>query len=133
MKQDHQPRVLYYVAWVAALACLALIARRARPARLRSAQVTAVLPGDPPVASVALAYGGGLPPISAIIDVRGRAGGGSATVEGQQRFVELPLAGPPEPAYDVSVTTYYRVLGALRSDTRVFPGPAAPAQHAATV
>ncbi len=105
----------HYFLWGAAIGILAgLLAYVVRPARLRSASVTAVAPGTPPVASIALRYDHGLPPISVIVDVQGRSGnGGSTTIDGLQRFVEIPIAGPPDNSYRVTATATYQLLGRL--------------------
>lgn len=107
--------------WSILLVFLGGLALQTRPARLRSARVTAVTPGTPPIASVALTYGSGTAPVSVIVDVRGRDGnGGSATIDGQQRFVELPLVRAPQSGYAVVATAFYRVFGMLWVSTREF-------------
>src|SRR5262245_40786040 len=87
-----------------------------RPARLTSAKVTAIMQGVPPTASVALTYGAGAMPARVIVDVADAAGeGGSATVEGDQMFLEIPLSGAPSRSYRVTATATYRVLGRLHT------------------
>jgi hypothetical protein len=104
----------YFIRGAALGILTGVLAYFTRPARLRSASVTAVAPGTPPVASVALRYGHGLPPISVIVDIQGRGGnGGSATIDGLQRFVEIPIAGPPDDSYHVTATATYQLLGRL--------------------
>src|SRR5437867_1005245 len=98
-----------------------LLALLVRPARLRAARVTAVIGGAAPLAGVALTYGQGVPPLSVIVDVRGSAGGaGSATVDGRQQYVEVPIAGALGDICVVTATASYRVLGALRVSVREF-------------
>jgi hypothetical protein len=108
--------------WGAGLALLAgAIARWARPARLTMASVTAVTPGAPPTASVVLNYTIGAMPARVIVDVAGDGGdGGSATVDGAQQLLEVPLTGIPSRNYRVTVTASYRVLGRLFTTVRDF-------------
>ena len=112
-----------YFFWGSALALLASgLVRWLRPAFLLGAKVTAVTPGDPPIASIALTYGAGLAPASVIVDLRNRDGsGGSATVEGRQMFLEVPLAGATDADYRITTTATYRVLGRPRTVLREFP------------
>jgi hypothetical protein len=99
--------------WCGGLALLAGVAARwVRPARLASARVTAITPAAPPAASVALTYGLGAMPARVIVDVADEVGGGgSATVEGDQLFLDVPLIGEPSRDYRVTATATYRVLG----------------------
>jgi hypothetical protein len=99
--------------WCGGLALLGGLATRwLRPARLTSANVTAITPGAPPTASVALAYSAGALPVRMIVDVADTAGGGgSATVDGDQLFLDVPLIGTPSRDYRVTTTATYRVLG----------------------
>src|SRR5262245_10163886 len=92
--------------WSAGLAALAgAVALALRPARLLAAKVTAITPGSPPVANVMLAYGPGLAPASVIVDVLERDGnGGSATIDGTQLFLEIPLSGALSSSYSVTAT-----------------------------
>jgi hypothetical protein len=115
VKGDQSLHLKHYFLYGAALGILTgVLAYFTRPARLRSAGVTAVAPSTPPVASIALRYGHGLPPISVIVDVQGRGGnGGSATIDGLQRFVEIPIVGPPDDSYRVTATVTYQLLGRL--------------------
>ena len=112
-----------YFLWGGALGLLASgLVRWLRPAFLLGAKVTAVTPGEPPTASVALTYGAGLAPASVIVDLRNRDGsGGSATVEGRQIFLEVPLAGATDADYHIVTTATYRVLGRPRTVVREFP------------
>jgi len=112
-----------YFFWGSALALLASgLVRWLRPAFLLGAKVTAVTPGDPPIASIALTYGAGLAPASVIVDLRNRDGsGGSATVEGRQMFLEVPLIGATDADYRITTTATYRVLGRPRTVLREFP------------
>src|SRR5262249_27099040 len=98
-----------------------LLALLVRPARLRTARVTAVAGQRAPVAGVTLAYGQGVAPLSVIVDGRSRAGAaGSATIDGRQQFVEVPIAGRTDGGYVVTATVSYRVLGALRTKVYEF-------------
>ena len=99
--------------WCGGLALIGGVAIRwLRPARITSAQVTAITPGDPPTASVTLAYGAGALPARMIVDVADAVGGGgSATVDGDQMFLDIPLIGAPSRDYRVTTTATYRVLG----------------------
>lgn len=101
-----------WIAAVVALVALGAVIAGARPARLRSARVTHVSGGNPPCASIALAYGPGARPPCVVIDVSGAHGTtGSATVGGDQEFIEAPLAGKAGGPYRVDVTAVYRVAG----------------------
>jgi hypothetical protein len=112
-----------YFFWGSVLALLASgLVRWLRPAVLLSARVTAVTPGDPAIASVALAYSAGLAPASVIVDLRDRDGScGSATVEGRQMLLEVPLLGATDMDYRIMTTVTYRVLGRPRTVVREFP------------
>ena len=97
------------------------VARRMWPARLTLARVTAITPGAPPTASVVLTYSFGAMPARVIVDVANDAGsGGSATVDGDQLFLEVPLIGAPAPDYRVTATATYRLLGRLFTVVRRF-------------
>jgi hypothetical protein len=108
--------------WCGGLALLAwVVARGVRPARLTSAKVTAITPGGPPTASVALTYGAGVIPARVIVDVADEAGsGGSATVDGEQMFLDVPLTGAPSGSYRVTTTATYRLLGRPLTVVREF-------------
>jgi hypothetical protein len=108
--------------WSAGLALLAGAAAMAfRPARLIVARVTAITPGSPPLASIALAYGPGLAPASLIVDVLDRGGnGGSATIAGAQLFLELPLSGPLTTDHRITTTATYLLLGRPLTVVREF-------------
>jgi hypothetical protein len=108
--------------WISGLAALLGAAALAfRPARLLGARVTAVTPGSPPVASVALAYGPGLAPSSVIVDVLDSDGnGGSATIGGAQLFLEIPLSGALRSRRRVTATATYLLLGRPLTVVREF-------------
>lgn len=108
--------------WCGGFALLAgALARWMRPARLTSARVTAIMQGVPPTANVALTYGAGATPARVIVDVVDAAGeGGSATVEGDRIFLDVPLSGAPSGSYRVTTTATYRVLGRLHTVVREF-------------
>lgn len=98
---------------IGVLAAAALIAG-ARPARLRLARVTHVRAATPPVASIALRYARGARPQCVVLDVAGAHGAaGSATISGDQEFVELPLAGVPGAPYRIDATLAHRIGGFL--------------------
>jgi hypothetical protein len=93
-----------------------------RPAPLKSARVTVVTSGDPPTASVALRYGAGAVPARVIVDLASDTGGsGSATVDGKQMFLEVPLVDAPSDRYRITTTATYRVAGRLHIVVRDFP------------
>jgi hypothetical protein len=108
--------------WCGGLALLAgLVARWVRSAQLTSARVTTITPGAPPSANVALTYGTGAMPARMIVDVADAVGGGgSATVDGDQMFLDIPLTGAPSRNYRVTVTATYQVLGRLHTVVREF-------------
>lgn len=103
-----------------ALALLGVALWHGRPARLRSVGLVAVLPGTPPRARLALDYGVGARPRSVILDVEGPRGSGSATVEGDQAIVEVPISGEIDAHCRITATTGYRVLGRLYEQVDVF-------------
>jgi hypothetical protein len=84
---------------------------RARPAPIASARVTAVTPGSPPVAHVALSYAPGARPVSVIIDVAGQGCAGSATLDGLTLYADLPLVGQLTEPLHVHTAAVYRILG----------------------
>lgn len=93
-----------------------------RPSQLLSAKVTSISSGSPPVANVALLYGAGLPPVNVILDIHNESGTmGSATIDGQQLFVDVPLSNAPPDGCAVSATVTYRRFGRLHNKTFVFP------------
>jgi hypothetical protein len=56
-----------------------------------------------------------------IVDIAGRNGSsGSATVDGDHIFVEVPLADTLGDSYRVTATATYRVLGKARTVVREF-------------
>ncbi len=98
---------------IGVLATAALIVG-ARPARLRLARVTHVSAATPPVASISLLYARGARPQCVVLDVTGSYGAtGSATIGGDQEFVEAPLAGVPGGPYRIEATLAYRIGGFL--------------------
>lgn len=103
-----------------ALVLLGVVARRVRPARLRDAGLISVTPGTPPVARLALEYGPGARPVSVIVDIEGANGRGSATVNGTERLVEVPLVGAAGGEYRIVVTPSYRILGRAYTTADVF-------------
>ena len=108
--------------WCGGLVMLGWVAARwLRPAQITSAKVTAITPGAPPTASVALAFSAGALPLRMIVDVADTAGGGgSATVDGDQLFLDIPLIGTPARDYRVTTTATYRVLGRPHTVVRQF-------------
>lgn len=95
--------------------------RWVRPAQLAAAKVTSLTPGTPPTASVVLTYGIGAMPARVIVDLADDAGnGGSATVDGDHVFVEVPLIGALTRTYRITITAAYRVLGHLFTVVREF-------------
>ena len=108
--------------WSGGLALLTgTVVRWIRPAQLSSARVTAITPGAPPTASVALTYGIGAMPARVIVDIADDAGGGgSATADGAHVFLDVPLIGAPSRNYRITITATYRVLGRLFSVVREF-------------
>jgi len=98
--------------WGGALALLAAVARLSLPARLLDARVTSVVPGHPAYANVVLRYGSGAIPTCVIVDVAERDGsGGSATVEGRDMFLEVPVVGDVRAGCQVTTTATYQVFG----------------------
>jgi hypothetical protein len=107
---------------IGVLAVAALIAG-ARPARLRLARVTHVSTAPPLLASVSLLYTRGARPQFVILDITGAHGAtGSATISGDQEFVETPLAGVPGGPYQIAATLAYRIGGFLTLRYASFAG-----------
>lgn len=82
-----------------------------RPAKVRNAKVTTVSPGNSPIASVALMYGAGVRPTSLIVDIFLQNGDGSATIGGDQLFVDIPLIGSSNMHRYLVTTATYHILG----------------------
>jgi len=101
--------------WAGATALLAgVVARWIRPARLLDTRITAITPGAPPTASVVLSYARGAMPARVIVDIADRDGNrGSATIDGERMFVEVPLDGMLANSQRITTTATYRVLGML--------------------
>lgn len=115
-------RTKRYLVWGGALAMLGAAAI-ARPARLVSARLSALTPGAPPTANITLVYGSGALPVSVIVDVYDRnGGGGSATIPGAQLFVEIPISGNLAGDYRLTVTATYRLMGRPWTRVREFEG-----------
>ncbi|MGQ9549113.1 MAG: hypothetical protein ACUVSY_08655 [Roseiflexus sp.] len=103
----------YWIAIGIGIAVATLITG-ARPARLRLARVTHVSNGTLPVASIALRYARGARPRVAVLDIVGAQGAtGSASIPGDQEFVEVPLTGNLDRPYRIDATLVYRVGGFL--------------------
>ena len=116
-----------YLFWGGALALLGGALAALRPALVLAAKVTAVTPGNPSTASVVLSYGSGTTPTSVIVDVYGQDGsGGSATVKGEQMFLEVPIFGVLGGEYRITTTASYRLLGLLWTSVREFTGSLPP-------
>jgi hypothetical protein len=113
--------------WVAigiGVAAAAALISGARPARLRLARVTHVSNSTPPVAIMTLRYARGARPRVAVLDVIGAQGAtGSASIPGDQEFVEVPLAGNPGGPYRIDATLTYRVGGFLLVRKATFADP----------
>lgn len=103
-----------------ALALLGMAVRRGRPAPLQRVHIVAVMPGSPPIARLTLKYGAGARPQSVILDVEGPRGAGSATIEGRQEVVDVPIVGEPGSQPHITATAAYRVLGRLHEQVQVF-------------
>lgn len=104
----------------AGLAVGVLIGLALRPARVREARVLRRNDGQPARIEVGLEYESGLRPVSVVVDVKGEAGSGSATVAGAQSFVEVLVQGSADGPQHVTTTAAYRILGVLRTDVRQF-------------
>jgi hypothetical protein len=110
------------VVWSSAVALFAIgYLRWMRPARLTAVRITSLTSDTPPTASVVLTYGVGAMPARVIVDLADDGGnGGSATVDGDQMFLDVPLIGAPAHHYRVTITATYRVLGRLLTVMREF-------------
>src|SRR5262245_26308418 len=116
-------RTKHYLFLGGILALLGGAVARLRPALLLTAKVTALTLDTPPTAGVALRYGSGSAPVSLIVDVYDQDGnGGSATIPGDQLFLEVPLIGAFGGSYRLTTTATYRLLGRPWTNVREFTG-----------
>lgn len=113
-------RLTQGAASLAALGTVGWLVWRARPARLERVQITAITPGDPPVAHLAIAYGPGARPICTIIEIQSPHATGSATVNGITLFAAIPLDGSPDGPFAIQATGYYRAYGFTQEIRRQF-------------
>lgn len=103
------------LAFGAAIALAATIsATQLRRTILHDARVTAVTPGEPAIAHVALDYGPGPRPQAVIIDVFCAEGVGSATIDGIGRFIDIPLINTVNERRLIQVTILDRRLGRVQ-------------------
>ncbi|NOK60629.1 MAG: hypothetical protein GFH27_549297n228 [Chloroflexi bacterium AL-W] len=80
-------------------------------AQIRSATITSITFDNLPVASVAITYTRGMPPVSVIIDIiENDKSKGSTTIGGKQLFVDIPLHAPVHLPYCLVTTAYWRSL-----------------------
>jgi hypothetical protein len=97
---------------IVASSFLAALAQTQRPARLQSAQLSAVSSGKPRLAYVSLQYGLGLLPTSVVLEVRDSAErGGCVTIAGEQLFVEIPVSEDLDQQVLITAITTYRFCG----------------------
>jgi hypothetical protein len=95
-----------------ALACaVGWAITRSRPAGLASARVTAITPGNPSIAHLALTYRAGGRPISQILTLTSGPATGSTTVNGLTLYADVPLHGQPRGPWAISCTGVYRDFG----------------------
>ena len=99
---------------------LAAAAWSQRPGRVRNATLTQVEGSLPPRVEVLLDYTGGTRPASVIVDIRSPRGTGSATTDGDDDLVVVPLTDVLGEAHTIEITTSSRVFGRLRTDRRSF-------------
>lgn len=104
----------------ALLVFIAVAVLMRRTARVHGARVVHVEDGHVPVAEVALTYSAGPRPMSVIVDLRGAGGSSSATVEGDEDMVQIPLAGPLGERYTIDVTASSRIMGRTVARQRSF-------------
>ena len=98
-------------AWAAIAGLLAVLGWQSRPVALHDARVTAVTPGNPPLAHVAILYASGARPVSTIISVESATCTGSATIAGITMYVDIPLVGTPTTPLVVTTHAVYRSFG----------------------
>jgi hypothetical protein len=91
-----------------------------RPARLISARVSAISPGNPPIAHLNVNYAAGTLPVSMIAELGNPTAGGSVTLDGVTRYADIPLYGQPTQTFVVHTTAIYRRLGHTISIQRSF-------------
>lgn len=98
---------------IGALGVAGAVVVRGRTARLRGATARNVATTPYALVAVALRYSAGPRPSRVIIDVRSGQSSGSATVEGEEDDVEIPLDGPMSVPLAITVTASTRVWGRL--------------------
>ena len=98
--------VVGVVAWVGWRAC---------PRGLQHARVTAISPGDPPIAHVAVSYAPGARPVSLVVNILGASCTGSVTITGITMFADIPLIGAPVARLTIGTTAIYRSFGRMLS------------------
>jgi hypothetical protein len=102
---------LQWIALGTTLAAIGVAAIAARPARLATLRVSAITPGSPPIAHVALTYQPGTRPVSLIIDITNHSGSGSITLSGQTFYCAVPLSTIHTEQQQIATTAYYRTIG----------------------
>ena len=82
-----------------------------RQAHIQQATITSITSDNLPVASVAITYTRGMPPVSVIIDIiENDRSKGSTTIGGKQLFVDIPLHASIDKSYNIVTTAYWRSL-----------------------
>jgi hypothetical protein len=102
---------LQWIALGTTLTAIGVAAIAARPARLATLRVSAITPGSPPIAHVALTYQPGSRPVSLIIDITNARGSGSITLNGQVLYCAVPLSTIRTEQQFIATTAYYRTIG----------------------
>jgi hypothetical protein len=102
---------LQWIALGTTLTAIGVAAIAARPARLATLRVSAITPGSPPIAHVALTYQPGTRPSSLVIDITNDSGSGSITMNGQTLYCAVPLSTIRTEQQLIATTAYYRTIG----------------------
>ena len=91
-----------------------IVYARGRTATVRGATVTQVATAPFAQAEVALTFSAGARPNRMIIDLRSGESSSSATIEGDEESVRIPLTGALGNQADVTITAATRAFGRLR-------------------
>jgi hypothetical protein len=83
-------------------------------------RVTAITPGTPQIAHVALSYSPGIRPVGLIIDVKTESGSGSITLDGLTLYCDILLHASGSGQQQIATTAFYRSIGVTTQRTQQF-------------
>ncbi|MDZ4721432.1 MAG: hypothetical protein SH847_23465 [Roseiflexaceae bacterium] len=102
---------LQRIALGATAVAIGLAAISTRTARLASVRITAIRPGTPSMAHIALTYSPGMRPVSVVIDITTESGSGSVTLDGLTLYCDIPLSASGSGPQQIATTAFYRSIG----------------------